>query len=449
MKGMRFFAAAAFAALALVAAGCGASVSSVASGAASGTGAANLVPADADAFAAVNTDLGSDQWQRVDALTKDFPAHAKLLDQITSELQKHGLTWKDDVEPALGPEADVALLGKDDVVFTKPDDKDKLRTLAEKLSTSDEHYTVEEIGGWSVVADAQDVFARVRAAENGQSLADADTFSAAWAQLGADALVRAYATGNAAASMPRIVKPGDKVQWLTARVWADGDALRAELTAKPSGALPATTTQPLLRDVPSGAALAVAFHGSADLAQKLSAAASKAAGGGVPLVGDLATLANSDGVLYARSAGLLPEVALELSSKNPQKALTTARGALGKLGGSLGPVPLTAQLSNGKVVISDGPSAVAALRSGPKLTGDAAYKNAVKSAGVPARTSFLVYADVTQLAPFVQVLAGALGGTTGQPDPALGENLTHLGTVVAWATTGGGLVRLGAWLQPR
>ena len=73
----------------------------------------------------------------------------------------------------------------------------------------------------------------------------------------------------------------------------------------------------------------------------------------------------------------------------------------------------------------------------------------MKSAGVPARTSFLVYADVTQLAPFVQVLAGALGGTTGQPDPALGENLTHLGTVVAWATTGGGLVRLGAWLQPR
>ena len=53
------------------------------------------------------------------------------------------------------------------------------------MNTDLKHYTVEEIGGWSVVADAQDVFARVRAAENGQSLADADTFSAAWAQLGA------------------------------------------------------------------------------------------------------------------------------------------------------------------------------------------------------------------------------------------------------------------------
>ena len=80
--------------------------------------------------------------------------------------------------------------------------------------------------GPSGFADAEDVFARIRAAENGQSLADVDRFSTAWAQLGDHALVRAYATGNAAASMPRIVKPGDGVQWLTARVRADGDRVR-------------------------------------------------------------------------------------------------------------------------------------------------------------------------------------------------------------------------------
>ena len=166
MDAMRILAAAAFAALSIVAAGCGGSSSGVASGAALGTGAANLVPADTTAFASVDTDFGSQQWTRIAALTKDFPTSAKLLDQINAELQKHQLTLKGDVEPALGAETDVAQLGKDDVVFTKPDDKAKLDALAKKLSTADEQYTVEEIGGWSVVADAKDVFDRVRAAQN-------------------------------------------------------------------------------------------------------------------------------------------------------------------------------------------------------------------------------------------------------------------------------------------
>ena len=74
MGGMRIFAAAAFTVLSIVAAGCGGSSSGVASGAALGTGAANLVPADASAFASVDTDLGSQQWTQLSALTKDFPA---------------------------------------------------------------------------------------------------------------------------------------------------------------------------------------------------------------------------------------------------------------------------------------------------------------------------------------------------------------------------------------
>jgi len=62
MGGMRIFAAVSFTVLSIVAAGCGGSSSGVASGAALGTGAANLVPADACAFASVDTDLGSQQW---------------------------------------------------------------------------------------------------------------------------------------------------------------------------------------------------------------------------------------------------------------------------------------------------------------------------------------------------------------------------------------------------
>ena len=445
MGGMRIFAAAAFTVLSIVAAGCGGSSSGVASGAALGTGAANLVPADASAFASVDTDLGSQQWTQLSALTKDFPARAKLLDQVNAELQKHQLTLKDDVEPALGPETDAAQLGKDDVVFTKPDDKAKLDALAKKLSTADEQYTVQEIGGWSVVADAPDVFDRVRAAQNGSSLADSNTFKSAWAEVAGDALIRVYATG---AAMKSGGTPATGPEWLAARAWADSSALRVQAVAKPNGAAPATSTQPMLHDVPSGATLAVSFHGSADLKRKLGRLAPKTPAGGFQL-SDLAALASSDGVAYVRSSGLIPEIAIELAPKNPQTALTAARAAVARLGGAIGPVPLTVQLTNGKVVISDGPAAAAALHSGPKLTADQAYKDAIHAAGVPARTTFVAYADVTQLAPFLQVAAGALGGSATAPDPSLGDTLSHVGTVVAWGSADGGLTRFGAWIRPR
>ena len=137
------------------------------------------------------------------------------------------------------------------------------------------------------------------------------------------------------------------------------------------------------------------------------------------------------------------------SPENPQTALTAARAAVARLGGAIGPVPLTVQLTNGKVVISDGPAAAAALHSGPKLTADQAYKDAIHAAGVPARTTFVAYADVTQLAPFLQVAAGALGGSATAPDPSLGDTLSHVGTVVAWGFADGGLTRFGAWVRPR
>ena len=109
---MRALIAVALSSLLLVAAGCGGGGSTgVASGATLGTDAAQLVPPDAVAFVSVDTNLDSAQWQRVDDLTKSFPARAKLLDTISSELQKRGLTWKDDIAPALGDELDLAAFG--------------------------------------------------------------------------------------------------------------------------------------------------------------------------------------------------------------------------------------------------------------------------------------------------------------------------------------------------
>jgi hypothetical protein len=117
------------------------------------------------------------------------------------------------------------------------------------------------------------------------------------------------------------------------------------------------------------------------------------------------------------------------------------------LAGSLGPLPLTAQLSGGKLVIADGPAAVAGLRGGAKLVDDADYKDALKTAGVPAKTTFLAYADVAELAPFVQLVVQAIGGQA--PDPALVDNLSHVDKALAWGSQQTGVSRISVWLRPR
>ena len=77
--------AAALAALAVVAAGCGGGGSTgVASGATLGLSAAQLVPTDATAFVSVDSNLDSAQWQRVNDLTKSFSP--KPLDTLNAEL---------------------------------------------------------------------------------------------------------------------------------------------------------------------------------------------------------------------------------------------------------------------------------------------------------------------------------------------------------------------------
>ena len=447
---VRALLAVALSALALVAAGCGGGGSTgVASGATLGTDASQLVPPDATAFVSIDSNLDSAQWQRVDNLTKSFPARAKLLDTIRSELQKEGLTWKDDIAPALGNELDVAAFGTGDkleyVAFAQPADAAKLNALAAKVSQGTDKYTVEQIGGWSVVADSQELFAKVRAAQNGSSLADGAAFNAAWSSVPGNALARVYVNGSLTGTTKRLGTlrlAGEKADWYAARVAADGDALRLEVSSHSQAATTAPKKQALLADLPSGSALALAFHGSSDLLKGIS---STKLAGKLPLK-QLAPLLTGDGALYVRASGLIPDFAVELTPKDPQAALTSARTLISSLTGSLGVLQLTAQLTNGKLVISDGPAAANALRAGSKLVDDSTYKDAVAAAGVPVQTSFVVYADVTELAPFIQLLAQALGSKA--PNQALAENLPHVGTVVAWGSQSGAVERYHLWVQP-
>ena len=84
-----------------------------------------------------------------------------------------------------------------------------------------------------------------------------------------------------------------------------------------------------------------------------------------------------------------------------------------------------------------------------KLVDDATYKDAISAASTPAKTTFIAYADASELAPIVQLLASTLGGGKGGADQSLGANLEHVGTVVAWGSKDGGNSALHVWLQPR
>ena len=168
---MRAMRAAALAALVLVLAGCGSAASQTSSNLT--TDAASLVPPNAEAFVNVDTNFDSQQWQAVADL-----AGPKL------ELSQ--------LKAAAGDALSLAVLPDGPVAFAKPNDEAKLRELASKFDKGGEHYTVQSIRGWSVVADSQKVFDQVKATGSGKSLADDATFRAAEATLSGTSLATAF-----------------------------------------------------------------------------------------------------------------------------------------------------------------------------------------------------------------------------------------------------------------
>jgi Protein of unknown function (DUF3352) len=447
---MRALSALALACLTLVAAGCGASSpTGLASAANLGAAAAQLVPPDALALVSVDTDQSSQQWQHLDALTRGLAARDELLQKLRGALARRGLEYDRDVKPAVGSELDLAVLKIENgtaeaIALTKPDEESKLRALASKFDQGSEHYTVQQIGDWSIVADSADAFAAVRSAESRRSLADTNEYAAARAQLDGNTLARAYVARGALASLPADAKSllgGASPAWTAAKVDVGSDTVHAS-AAVAGDVGPAPYSSTLLRDVPSGAILALSFKNAAGLVRQLTVLNA----GSLPLR-QLAPLLTGEGVVYVRPAGIVPEVAVELAPADPRAALVRARSILSSAAGALGPLKLSARLSAGKLVISDSPAAVDSLRGGPKLVDDPTFRHALEAAGTPPRTGGLVYADVAQLAPFLQLVAQATGGET--VDPALTDTLSDVGALVAWASRAGGVSHFDLWAQRR
>src|SRR6266567_5851567 len=213
MRVMRAVLAALALGLVLVASGCGSSTAATRTS--SGTDAASLVPADALAYVSADANLDSQSWQ---VLTDLFgPLDTKL-------------DYKRDVQPALGDRVNLAVLGIDNgkpeaVAIVQPKDVEKLQALAKKFDKGSEHYTVESIGGWSVVADSTTAFQSVRSADSGNSLADSGDFKSAMSQIGDVSFATAYASGSGVAQLPAklraLVRAGGSPRWVAAGINVD------------------------------------------------------------------------------------------------------------------------------------------------------------------------------------------------------------------------------------
>ena len=481
---MRRPAVALLAVLALAVAGCGGS--SKKAGSASGSsGAASLVPANATAYVAINTDLSSSQWKTLNSLVEKFPSKAKLLAMFRTELQKQGVYWEQDVKPALGPELDAAAItdaaGKTQpVAFVQPKDEAKLDALLQKGSGP--HPVHEKVGDWTVIAQQQATIDAVKQAQDGKSLQDNGDFADAMGKLPAETVAKFYVSGAqvgqslrqsvgaAGAALPST----SNLQYVTGAATAQDDGIKVEGTAKVNGKAPAAGTfkSELVSEAPAGAFAFISIHGADKsisglrtnpaLQQQLPQVEQAL---GVTL-DQLAALFKNETALYVRQGTPIPEITLVSKVDNTQEAMATIDKLATRAGAFAGGgAPTTTTVDgvtakeltvggrfsiyyaafDGKLVITSAQSGITGLRdNGPRLGDDATFKEATSAADMPDATSGFVYLNLKDSIPLLENVA-QLGGQAVPSE--VGGNLQPLHAFVAYGTSEGSEASFTAFLQ--
>ena len=430
-------------------------------------GGAEVAPASTAAFVALDTNMSSAQWQALDGLFAKFPGYDKIVADLRQGFdQKTGLSWSNDVKPALGPEVDVALLptvsgGKPDaVLLTQPSDPAKLAALLQKRSTSGGPAPVSaRVGGWSVVGDSRAAIDAVTGATS--HLAADPAYQDATARLEQNALVNAYANGAQArqllSALGNADTGGGKLVWAAGDAVASSDGLKLDAFLHRDGAAPQAYSPTLLDRIPAGALAVVDFQAgnSADSAAQVPVSPIGAA------LSKIASTLGGETALYVSPGSPLPSLTLVTHPSDPQavlRALNDALSAAGKAAGgsgtggfSLGSILGGLQLSHADVgdalVVSTSQQAVDAFSgAGPKLSADATFQDAQQVSGMPDQTTGFAYVDLKGALPLVRGLAALAGatGSTAVPD------LSALHTVTAYGSgTSDGVERFTVFLEVR
>jgi Protein of unknown function (DUF3352) len=431
------------------------------------SGGAAVAPGSSAAFVRVNTDLGSPQWQSLAALVKLLPsAGSDLLSSLA------------DVTGAVGPETDAAALtpaelgaGKNLVGLTQPRSVAKLKTL---LAKQDPPLVSEDVAGWQVVAAQLATIDRFKRARNDGVLADDGAYKDATEGLPADALVTAYATGEAVtAAVDRQTTtqlgpiPGiGRVSWASAALTTAQGGFEVQARVKGDEIEPYEYTAELPAQVPAPVSLLVDAKGlnatldelrrSPLLTGQLGTIA-KAAG---PLLDGVIELFKGEAALYVRPLPRGPEYTLVLLTSDEEAARNTLDG-LATLAGAVAqaaPEHLTVQgvkvtkitvqktalyyaVFDGKVVVTSAPSGIRGLvLNGPRLTATRGWQRASAAVGLPKETAGIVYGDAATALPLLAKLTG---------DKAQQSAKLPFGTGLAYASVDGSVLSVKGYIGVR
>jgi hypothetical protein len=485
MRTMRAAAVAALAALTVALAGCGGT--DLGAGSESSAG---LLKPGALVYWQTVSDPDSAQWEQLEELLAKFPDGDRWIAQLKQELEDEGVSWEQDVRPALGSVVELSVYAGDSgrspavVALTNSDDKDKLLALVQKLNAkSDEDVISRVVGDWVAISDREESIDAALKREGGEALADDATFKSAMRELPEDALSRVYVDPARAIDLAGQGMEAEALSMLGlddldfAGAWAEakeegaelGVALRGDGADRLLGTGEPYSSQ-LLDRVPADAFAFYTFQGGGLRAQleRLREIPFVEPGlrefereSGVD-VDQVAALLEGEIAFYVRPAAPLPEFTLLLDSQDPAQARASAeqilRLAADRLGGEVtedgdvttarfGGFAVSIGSLEGLVVVTTRKSAIADLEeSGDKLPDSDRYEAALEAAGAPDEYTGLAYVDLTEALEVIRSYLGFAEESDELP-PQVSRNLEPLRSLVAYGTEEGTLSTFLAFLE--
>jgi hypothetical protein len=436
-------------------------------------GAAEVVPADVFVYVSVDTDFEGEGWAAVEEFAARFPNGDNLMQQLAEELSstEDGIDFEADVKPALGDEVAFVLLdapaqdplaeGTPDsfVLLLQPEDDAAFQRLLEE---GDEPPVTDEVDGWTVLAESQEILDDFRGRLDGSRLDSSEDFERAMGDLESGALARVFVNGEKlgeasqvdpeAAQQLEALLPGGRIPSFGMTLDVESDSARVDGRAVFDGENPFATESygaELPERVPGDVLAYVSFNDleSAfsrfrDVAAESDPETERQLGQAEALLGlsleeDVLPLFSGEGAVYMRQAAIVPEVTLVTEIEDEEKALATLDQIV-EFAATFNPslrvvrtveidgveareVPLDPPVSlyyaafDGLLVVTSSREGIAALREeGDRLSDSEAFDDALDAAGVPGETQGFGYVDLQNAVPLFLGFAEAGDAATDE-----------------------------------